>query len=199
MEKMPRWKKLSILSFRRKVAATPARVLGNKTLREYFLVDFFHDAIIKKIQFDHHARKVDFEFVTCETIVPKYSRDWGVRLPAYEEGSAWFVWRCTFSHVTHFSMNALLMKVLPENGRMIKENRAFDPRARWFDYVGGRFVSSRLLAQQEREFGLKLVHLKMDCYIRSFDLIFKDVRIQRLEKAPHRWKEKGMFMRFLQS
>ena len=201
MAKLPDWERDPRDVFRDKVRRTPIRVLRNKVLREYFLIDFFHDAIFKTIKLDQYAQTLTIELINDLTMLPKYDRTRGIRLPRYKEGPHYFLWRCEFDNVTHFSQNALLTMLELMNGRKVERNYAFGPGAgsRLLDYVGGQFLSSRLLDQHQRQFKRKLFHLEMDCEVRKFDVIFERLRVRRLEKTPHYWRERTTFLRYLRS
>jgi hypothetical protein len=197
MAKRADWERDPRDVFREKVRRTPARVLRNRVLRERFLVNFFHDAIFRTIKFDQYAQTLAVELASDRVIVPKYSRKWGIRLPEYIEGPHYFLWRCEFDHVTHFSLNALLTKAELRNGNETERNYAISSGARLLDYVGGQFLSSRILDQHQRKFKRRLFHLEIDCELKKIDVIFEGVRVRRLEKTPHYWHERTKFRRYL--
>lgn len=185
-------------AFRLKVEKTPRRVLRDSNLREYFLVDFFHDAIIAKMAFNHTAQTLQVTLLTDRKKAPPYSRAWGIRLPTYDDSKHYYSWDCLFSHVSHFSLNAILTKVEHMNGETTEENWAFSPwRPSHFEYLGGQFMTSSRLKQHERSFNRKLFHLKMDCNTRIVDVIFDRIRIKRGKQVPHYWSQRKQFESYL--
>ena len=199
MAKMDQWQREAKRTFARKVAATPSRVLRDRLLREYFLVDFFHDAVFRKIVFNYSARTVRLEVVSDRIIKPEYSQDWGIRLPKYADTPDFYNWHLIFSNVAHFEMRSQLTKHELMNGRIVKRDLVFRDSPDLFDYIGGRFLSSKLLKRYQQDFKRNFLHLRMDCWIRTIDIIFESVRLKRLAKSPHQYRERKEFRRHIRS
>jgi hypothetical protein len=199
MAKIDRWQREAKKAFARKVAAAPSRVLRDRLLREYFLVDFFHDAVFRKIVFNYSARSVRFEVVSDRTIKPAYSRDWGIRLPKYGDSADYHNWHLTFSNVAHFEMRSQLTNHELMNGRVVKRDLVFRDSPDLFDYIGGRSISSKLLKRYQQDFKRNFLHLRMDCWIRTIDIIFESVQLKKLAKAPHQFRERKEFRRYIRS